>query len=340
MKPRLLTWLSSPCCAMEMKFAALEKYPTREVTELQFGSLACRACGKEYPIRGGIPRLLGPGQDRRDRRTAKSFAWEWMRYPGSFPEDRAVFLAETQLPAEAFAGKLVLDAGCGMGRYALEALSLGAEVVALDLSESLERLRQAAEAEPRLHLVQGDLLRLPLKKGAFDIVYSQGVLHHAPGTGQAFRQVAQRVRPGGFLSVWVYGKAGKFEEFATNPIREDRAWVRRRRRLAWVIVTLRHWISDFLRMFTTRLPIPLLYVLCFPLALAGALPGIKYLTFSVHPRFRVRLIENFDWLAPPYQYHHTKEELASWFVEAGFDPLKILAHGLVPKPGILGRKHG
>ena len=93
-----------------------------------------------------------------------------------------------------------------------------------------------------------------------------------------------------------------------------------------------------LRVFTTRLPVPVLYALCYPLTIFGMLPFIKYLTFSVSPRFGVRLIENFDWLAPPFQTKHTKEQLGSWYDAAGFEVLRNLPHGVVPKVGILGRQ--
>jgi SAM-dependent methyltransferase len=215
---------------------------------------------------------------------------------------------------------------------------LGAEVVAFDLSESLTRLSGAAVHESRLHLVQGDLMHPPFRECIFDTVYSQGVLHHTPDTRAAFRKAAELVKPGGFLSVWVYGRAGYFSEFASNPLREERAKISHFRRLAWLVVAIRHSLSDVLRVLTTRLPLPITYVFCHFLALLGAVPGVKFFTFSVHPLFRVRLIENFDWLTPPFQYHHTKEELSSWFQKAGFEVLKILPHGLVPKPGILGRK--
>jgi hypothetical protein len=134
--------------------------------------------------------------------------------------------------------------------------------------------------------------------------------------------------------------AGEFSEFKTNPLREDRERLRAHRRLAWVVVGVRHAFSDFVRFFTTRLPMQATYALCWPLAALGAVPVLKYLTFSVHRDFMVRVIENFDWISPPFQYHHTKEELASWFEKAGFTILRVLPHGLVPKPGILGRKNG
>jgi len=337
-KSSLLPLLRSPCCAAALKFKSLTELPRTEEIDVQGGELSCSTCKRAYPIIGGVPRLLIGAQSAKVVKTRDSFSWEWSRYPGALPEDESVFLEETQLSREDFAGKLVLDAGCGMGRYSMVALALGAEVVALDLSESLRRLAAQAPDHAKLHVVQGDLLNPPLKKEAFDVVYSQGVLHHTSDTRKAFDAVAPLVKRGGHLSVWLYGKAGRFEDFSTNPLRPGRAWIAKRRRLAWTIVGTRHLISDLIRFFTTRLPAPIVYAFCFPLAALGAAPGLKYLTFSVHRDFMVRVIENFDWISPPYQYHHTKEELAGWFKAAGFDVLKVLPHGLIPKPGVLGRK--
>lgn len=338
MKTTLLQWLRAPCCGAPLKFKTLTEFPRTDEIDVQGGELVCTTCKRAYPIIGGVPRLLSGAQGAKVEKTRDSFSWEWARYPGALPEDESVFLEETQLSRSLFAGKLVLDAGCGMGRYARVALSLGAEVIALDLSESLRRLAAVAPEHPKLHVVQGDLLNPPFKKAIFDVVYSQGVLHHTSDTRKAFDAVAPLVKPGGYLSVWLYGKAGRFEDFATNPLRPGREWIAKRRRLAWAIVGTRHVISDFIRFFTTRLPAPIVYALCFPLAALGLVPGVKYLTFSVHRDFMVRVIENFDWISPPYQYHHTKEELSGWFEAAGFAVLKVLPHGLIPKPGVLGRK--
>ncbi|MCX5797274.1 MAG: methyltransferase domain-containing protein [Elusimicrobia bacterium] len=338
MKMGLLGWLASPCCGAPMRFASLSVMPEPKA-DIEAGSLACGSCRREYPIAESVPRLLLEEQiDARVAATSRSFTWEWSRYPGSLAEDQAVFLEECQLEAAELQGKTVLDAGCGMGRYTLVALSLGAEVAGVDLSGSLARLAPFAREEERLHVVQGDLLKPPFRAGFFDLVYSHGVLHHTKDAHEAFLAVARLVKPGGLLSVWLYGKAGSFEDFATNPLRPERAWVEEHRRLAWFVVGARHLLSDCLRVFTTRLPLALVYLLCSPLAALGALPLVKYLTFSVHPSYRVRLIENFDWLSPPFQSHHTKEELAAWCEEAGFDVLKVLPHGLVPKPGVLARR--
>ncbi len=338
MRLSLLRLLACPDCGGEIAFARLETLPRLD-DEIDDGVLACRACRAEFPVSGGIPRLRPSAPvGARAEKTRRSFGWEWLRYPGSRSGDEAVFLEETMIPRGAFAGKVVMDAGCGMGRYSAVALALGAEVVAVDMSESLLRVAEAARANPKLHAVEADLLRPPFKKKIFDAAYSQGVLHHTSDTRAAFRSVAALIKPEGLLSVWLYGKAGRFADFATNPLRVGRGRIAEHRRLAWCVVLARHIVSDTIRFFTTRLPVPVVYALCYPLTVLGAVPGLRYLTFSVDPDFQARLIENFDWISPPYQWHHTKEELAEWFREAGFTPLSVLPHGLVPKPGILGRR--
>lgn len=338
MRLSLLPRLACPVDGGDLKFAMLERHP-RHDEEVETASLACLSCKREYPVRDGIPRLRPPSEVPADaKKTRESFGWEWLRYPGSRVGDDAVFLEETMIPPSAFDGKLALDAGCGMGRYSAVALSLGAEVIAVDMSDSLIRVAEAARSNPKLHPVEGDLLHPPLKKGLFDLAYSQGVLHHTSDTRAAFAAVAPLVKKGGLLSVWLYGKAGRFADFKMNPLKPGREWIDRNRRLAWIVVGVRHFFSDFVRVFTTRLPIPFVYALCYPLTVLGAVPGLKYLTFSVDPDFQARLIENFDWISPPYQWHHTKEELAGWYKEAGYEILSTLPHGLVPKPGLLGRK--
>lgn len=336
MKLSLLPFLACSDCGGDIRFSSLDGDPRVE-PELETGTLACGDCRRRFPIEESIPRFFPKeGLARANRRTRKSFGWEWERYPGSMEEDLSILLEETQIKSSDWQGLACLDAGCGMGRYTKAALGLGSQMIAFDLSDAITRLVPLAREQERLHLVQGDLFHPPFKPGVFDIVYSQGVLHHTPDTRTAFRKVAPLVKEGGKLSVWVYGTPGSYRSFASNPLREGRRRLEPLRPLLWLVVWTRLILSDMVRAFTTRLPVPVLYAFCFPLAVLGAIPFVKYLTFSVHPNFRVRLIENFDWLAPPYQHKHTKEEVRGWFYQEGFLILRQLSHGVVPKVGFLG----
>lgn len=371
MKRSLLELLACPGCSSPLEISVFEEaqFKTQEIVA---GVLLCKKCVALFPIVEGIPRFVPnalnlysdfskkypkifdlPGSHKEKLNpessmtanflkahgaTQERFGFEWMNYPGALSEDEEIFLSETQIPAGEWQNKRVLDAGCGMGRYSRVAHKLGATVVALDLSGALVRLLDLAKESERLHLVQGNLLSPPFRGKAFDIVYSIGVIHHTPSAQRTFQNLSKLVRAGGMLTLWVYGKAGSFKNFKTNPLRDDRQSLKKTILMVWSIVWIREKISDALRLLTVHLPYRLLYGLCSPLALIGKIPLVKYLTFSVHPLWRVRLQENFDWLSPPYQSHHTKEELTRWFEENGFEILKILPHGFVPKPGVLGRK--
>ena len=83
-------------------------------------------------------------------------------------------------------GKMALEVGCGAGRYAEIALSLGAKLVALDYSSAVDTCWQNLHSNPNLNVVQGDIYHLPFKPASFKSVYCFGVLQHTPDVGKAF----------------------------------------------------------------------------------------------------------------------------------------------------------
>src|SRR5438445_9364053 len=89
--------------------------------------LRCAKCGASYPTSGGIPRFAGEGY-------VSSFGRQWNRYDvARDEEDEATFRVKTGVDARDLAGKLVLDAGCGGGRYALVAARHGGRGVGVGL---------------------------------------------------------------------------------------------------------------------------------------------------------------------------------------------------------------
>ena len=103
-------------------------------------------------------------------------------------------------------GERVLDAGCGCGADAfLSARAVGpsGRVVGVDLvPEMLEAPRAAAAAAGLRHLefLEGDLERLPLPDGSFDLAISNGALNLVPDKDAAYRELARVLRPGGVLA--------------------------------------------------------------------------------------------------------------------------------------------
>ncbi len=262
------------------------------------GELVCGSCGSRVPIVEGIPRLAGLS----DSYTA-SFGRQWNRYDVARPEeDESTFQVKAGVSAGELASRLVLDAGCGGGRYARLAGSHGARVIGVDLSAAVAKAAAVCSSLPQVLILQADLLDLPLAEAAFDFVYSIGVLHHTPDPRRAFGEIARRVKPGGRLAVWLYRR--------NTPPQE--------------------WLNSGLRGVTMRLPTRVLEVICVGLGLIGSIPVLnrtlnKLINFSNHADWTLRVCDNFDWYAPRYQSHHSIDELKRWFVEEGFTEIVELA---------------
>jgi glycosyltransferase involved in cell wall biosynthesis/SAM-dependent methyltransferase len=96
-----------------------------------------------------------------------------------------------------FAGRRVLDLGCGHGYDTLAMRAAGAEVVALDMDPA----KLLATGTPLEGGVRGDATRLPFPDGSFDGVYCSNLLEHTPETPPVFDEIERVLRPGGWA--WV-----------------------------------------------------------------------------------------------------------------------------------------
>lgn len=119
-------------------------------------------------------------------------------------------------PELVFAGKTVVDAGCGSGKFAAALAHLGAKkVIGLDIGEKgLEFARkQAAKVTygDRLEYRYGSLVDIPLENGSVDVVWSNGVIHHTLDYEGCLREFARILKLGGTLYLYVNGRMGLFE---------------------------------------------------------------------------------------------------------------------------------
>lgn len=121
-------------------------------------------------------------------------------------------------PYEGFAGKAVLEVGCGMGCMAMNWAQQGAQVTAVDLNPVSVRLtRQRFDAFHLSGIVQqADAESLPFREAGFDYVYSWGVLHHTPNIRQAIRELFRVLKPGGSAGVMLYHRDSVLYRFLTE----------------------------------------------------------------------------------------------------------------------------
>jgi SAM-dependent methyltransferase len=217
---------------------------------------ACGGCGVRFEAVDRIPNLRLPA-DRRTEMVRRFY--ERAPFPGYPPgesyqalrakAERSVFarLVDRAIPGDA----RIADVGCGTGQMCLYLARADRVVVGADLTRTSLRLGAAAAERfglARVLFVETDLRHSGLRSGAFDVVYSSGVLHHTPDPRASFARLAQLARPGGAIVLGVYnafariptrlrrlvGRLSGFQMVPFDPILRDRnrdaarreAWLR------------------------------------------------------------------------------------------------------------------
>ncbi len=124
------------------------------------------------------------------------------------------YFVEPHIPAfaqfEKWAGKQVLEIGCGLGTDTVSFAKAGAHVTAIDLSDqSLKLAQQRIDLEQLTDRVtflntNAETLANQLPAQSFDLIYSFGVIHHTPHPDRVLAQIRQLLRPGGTVKIMVY----------------------------------------------------------------------------------------------------------------------------------------
>lgn len=107
-----------------------------------------------------------------------------------------------------FAGKKVLDIGCGNGYILSRYARAGADCYGVDITEEAVKISLSRFKMERL---KGDFQTasaeaLPFEDNTFDLVCSMGVLHHTPDTQKAINEIYRILKPGGGVILMFYHK--------------------------------------------------------------------------------------------------------------------------------------
>jgi len=105
-----------------------------------------------------------------------------------------------------WAGRDVLEAGCGIATDGMRFVRAGARYTGLDFSPAaLDLARRQLELRGgAAKFVHGSVADLPFPDESFDLVYSNGAIHHVPETQRAIDEFRRVLRAGGTAIVMVY----------------------------------------------------------------------------------------------------------------------------------------
>ena len=113
-----------------------------------------------------------------------------------------------------FSPGVVLDLGSGTGRITRELKRRypRARVIALDIAPGMLReARRHQRPWRRFDRVCGDALRLPLRDGSIDLIFSNLMLQWCEPLAAALSEARRVLAPGGFLSFSTFGPATLYE---------------------------------------------------------------------------------------------------------------------------------
>lgn len=311
MREWLIEHLICPACPGEKGLSL--SVITRDGEDILDGDLVCAACDARFPVRGGIPRFTPASADY-----CGNFGFQWNKWR-ALQIDRLSghhlsagrFFGDSGWDPEWLKGKLILDSGCGAGRFADVAAAAGARVIACDLSSAVDACRaNTADWNGRVQPIQASLFDLPLRKATFDGVFCMGVIQHTPDPRRLMLALPAMLKPGGRLAYNFY---------------EADFW-------PWL-----QGIKYALRLVTPHLPINGVYALSralvrvfFPMtALFARLPVFRTLNVmipicSVHDavlspeqRYAWTLLDTFDWYSPRYEKRQKHSKVVRMLQGAG-----------------------
>lgn len=310
-------------CPLDLSSLELEVLAMETDGHVVAGRLKCVKCRSLYPIEQGVPDLLPSEsvhvEDHRlgqvQAATVERFGFEWryfrdwgwfVEYPdipnakekfygGLVEHTRSAFWNKSLLREKDLQSRhSVLDAGCGNGRFTDQAAKTGAEVIGVDIGWGVYSAFEHTRSLPNVHIVRGDLFRLPFADETFDRIFSIGVLQHTGNARAAFGSMLRTLRPGGLVVAHVYGQGRRSYEI----------------------------LDRLIRNVTTRFPIKL--QLAFARITAATARWLRG-----GPRWRKRFYQNlyshmtllptehhmYDWWSAPVATHHTQDEVLNWFSE-------------------------
>ena len=307
--PSLISCLSCPSCKHRLNDSG--------------SKLICPSCSKGFPVVGEIPRFV-PKENY-----AESFGLQWNRFANTQIDSKVGtkvseirFREETLWDERDLNGKLVLDAGCGSGRFSEIALKLGASLIAVDYSSAVEASKQNLSAPDKL-IVQGDLAALPILDQTFDFIYCIGVLQHTSEPARIVKELLRCLKVGGEMTLTFYENSSWhvlcYSKYVVRPLTK-----RLPKALLLKVIEKTSPIWFPLTSFLFSLPANLSRGFRF------LIPVANYVEYKyANPKIArdEAILDTFDMLSPSYDKPIKKSEIHSWVADSG-----ITVQALPEKP--------
>lgn len=250
------------------------------------------------------------------------FGKNWAAFLAVLDDERIAKAEESlkeMLEVDSLEGKAFLDIGSGSGLFSLAARRLGARVHSFDFDSSSFACTQELRNryfpnDPNWRVEQGSALDAEYLNslGAFDVVYSWGVLHHTGEMWRALENAVIPTKPGGKLFIAIYNDTGS----------QARRW---------------HWIKKTYCRLPRIFKTPFAVAVSLPdelkrlVSALGRLKPSEYVhswTRYKNGRGMNRWHDIIDWVGGfPYEVA-TVDQIFDFYKERGFALTKVMTRGV------------
>lgn len=283
--------------------------------------LVCASCALTFPLLRRIPRFV-PTENYAD-----SFGLQWNRFAktqldSALGTDRSRdrFLRETLWDESQLAGKLVLDAGCGSGRFSEIVLTLGAKLIAIDYSSAVDAVSENLTSGSLL-IVQGDLAALPIPSESLDFVYCIGVLQHTKEPGKIIAELLRCLKHGGEITMTFYENSSwHVRLYAKYLIRPLTKRIPNRVLLSFIERSSAVWFPMTNLLF--QLPNPFSRIFRFVIPIANY---VEFKYASTEAARQEAILDTFDMLSPSFDKPIKKSEILKWVNDSGIQVQQLEA---------------
>ncbi len=283
---------------------------------------------------GKIARFNTGSDANIDPETVASFGSEWSKF------DRFSDAEIQRIGSEYFdvvtaamlsSNTTALDLGCGGGRWSQYVAPRCAFVEAVDPSDAVLAAHSVTRDLANVRVTQASVDTLPFPDHSFDFILCLGALHHIPDTAAALQTAVRKLRPGGWVLLYIY--------YAL----ENRGPAYR----------LLFGMADLLRRVVSRLPGPLKRLSCDVLAVTVYLPLVALaggvgmllgrraaedlpLHYYSGKSWRVIRNDALDRFGTPLEQRFTRAEITEMMTESGLEDLHFSDR--MPMWHVVGRK--
>jgi SAM-dependent methyltransferase len=155
-----------------------------------------------------------PKDENLDQKVIDGFGHEWSSFDYTESQSSealhlqfAAYCSPLDLSKFDSSKSVVADFGAGSGRWSSRLLSNFLKVYALEPSDgAYSVLLKKFKVEPRVIVLKETVGSNSIPEDSLDLGMSLGVLHHVPDTGLAIRDIARKIKPGGYFLCYLYYK--------------------------------------------------------------------------------------------------------------------------------------